>query len=65
MTEMEKASISNRSTKLFTLSGIKSANRALLKKSRNQEISSEERVRGGLLEKCRPIDSGLDASKAT
>jgi DNA sulfur modification protein DndB len=44
MTEMEKTSISNRSTKLFTLSGIKSANRALLKKSRNQEISSEERA---------------------
>ena len=44
MTEMEKASISNRSTKLFTLSGIKSANRALLKKSRNQEISTEERA---------------------
>ena len=33
MTEMEKTSISNRSTKLFTLSGIKSANRALLKLS--------------------------------
>lgn len=44
MTEMEKTSISNRSTKLFTLSGIKSANRALLKKSRNQEISADERA---------------------
>lgn len=43
MTEMEKTSISNRSTKLFTLSGIKSANRALLKKTRNQEISEDEK----------------------
>ena len=42
MTEMEKSSISNRSTKLFTLSGIKHANRALLRKGRRDEISQEE-----------------------
>ncbi|MYK46256.1 MAG: DNA sulfur modification protein DndB, partial [Gammaproteobacteria bacterium] len=44
MTEMEKSSISNRSTKLFTLSGIKHANRALLRKGRRDEISQEERT---------------------
>jgi len=43
MTEMEKSSISNRSVKLFTLSGIKNANRALLRKGRNQEISQQEK----------------------
>ncbi len=43
MTEMEKSSISNRSTKLFTLSGIKHASRALLRKKRNEEISQEEK----------------------
>ena len=42
MTEMEKSSISNRSVKLFTLSGIKHANRALLRKGKNEEISQEE-----------------------
>ena len=42
MTEMEKSSISNRSTKLFTLSGIKHANRALLRKGRRDEIEKEE-----------------------
>jgi len=43
MTEMEKSSISNRSTKLFTLSGIKHASRALLRKGRRDDISQEER----------------------
>ena len=43
MTEMEKASISNRSLKLFTLSGLKNANRALLKKNRNSDISQAEK----------------------
>ncbi|MEQ9450494.1 MAG: DNA sulfur modification protein DndB [Pseudomonadales bacterium] len=42
MTEMEKSSISNRSVKLFTLSGIKHANRALLRKGKNEEISQAE-----------------------
>jgi DNA sulfur modification protein DndB len=42
LTEMEKSSISNRSSKLFTLSGIKHASRALLRKSRNQPITQEE-----------------------
>ena len=44
MTEMEKSSISNRSTKLFTLSGIKHASRALLRKGRREEIAPEERM---------------------
>ena len=43
MTEMEKSSISNRSTKLFTLSGIKHASRALLRKSRRDDINQDER----------------------
>lgn len=42
MTELEKSSISNRSTKLFTLSGIKNATRALLQKSARASISAEE-----------------------
>ena len=41
MTEMERSSISNRSTKLFTLSAIKSASRALLRKRRRDEIFPE------------------------
>lgn len=44
MTEMEKSSISNRSTKLFTLSGIKHASRALLRKGKRDDISQEERA---------------------
>ncbi|MDD9963779.1 MAG: DNA sulfur modification protein DndB [Gammaproteobacteria bacterium] len=43
MTEMEKSSISNRSTKLFTLSAIKRASRALLRKGRRDEITQMER----------------------
>ena len=42
MTEMEKSSLSKRSTKLFTLSGIKHASRALLRKGRRDDISQEE-----------------------
>lgn len=44
LTEMEKSTISNRSTKLFTLSSIKHANRALLRKQPKQEISLEEQL---------------------
>ena len=44
MTEMERSSISNRSTNLFTLSAIKRANRALLRKRRRDEITEEERA---------------------
>lgn len=44
MTEMERSSLSNRSTKLFTLSSIKSANRALLSKGRTDDISPDERA---------------------
>ena len=44
MTEMERSSISNRSTKLFTLSGIKHASRALLRKGRREDIASEDKV---------------------
>lgn len=43
MTEMERSSISNRSTRLFTLSSIKHATRALLRKGRRDEILQEER----------------------
>ena len=42
MTEMEKSSISNRSSKLFTLSSIKHASRALLRKGRNDPITHDE-----------------------
>lgn len=44
MTEMERSSLSNRSTKLFTLSSIKTASRALLRKGRKDDISEEERA---------------------
>jgi DNA sulfur modification protein DndB len=42
LTEVEKTSISNRSTKLFTLSAIKNATQSLLFKRKNEDISSEE-----------------------
>lgn len=42
LTEMEKTTISNRSVKLFTLSGIYQATGALLNKQKNQAISEEE-----------------------
>ncbi|TFZ03510.1 DNA sulfur modification protein DndB [Ramlibacter rhizophilus] len=44
LTEMEKSTISNRSTKLFTLSGIKHASRALLGPSSRQTVSTEEKL---------------------
>ena len=44
MTEMERSSLSNRSTKLFTLSSIKTASRALLHKGPKDDISQEERA---------------------
>ena len=44
MTETEKSSISNRSTKLFTLSGIKHASRALLRKGIRDDIAPEEKM---------------------
>ena len=44
MTEMERSSLSNRSTKLFTLSSIKSATRALLRKGRKDDITPDERA---------------------
>ena len=44
MTEMERSSLSNRSTKLFTLSSIKSASRVLLRKRRKDDIPDEERA---------------------
>lgn len=43
MTHMERSSLSNRSTKLFTLSGIKNASRALLKKGKKASISDAEK----------------------
>ena len=43
LVEMEKSNISNRSTKLFTLSSIKNASKALLQKSTKGNISSDEK----------------------
>lgn len=43
LTEMEKTTISNRSIKLFTLSGIYHATGALLQKKKNEQISEEEK----------------------
>ncbi|MED5603139.1 MAG: DNA sulfur modification protein DndB [Pseudomonadota bacterium] len=42
LTEMEKSSISNRSTKLFTLSAIKNASKALLAKGKGDPIDDSE-----------------------
>jgi DNA sulfur modification protein DndB len=42
LTEMEKSSISNRSTKLFTLSAIKNASKALLSKGKSDSIHADE-----------------------
>lgn len=42
LTELERTSISNRSTKLFTISAIKSASKALLRKSNKDTITDEE-----------------------
>ena len=44
LTEMEKSTISNRSTKLFTLSSIKHASRALLQKRPKSLITTEEKL---------------------
>ncbi|MDO6562652.1 DNA sulfur modification protein DndB [Amphritea sp. 1_MG-2023] len=44
LTEMDKSSLSNRSTKLFTLSSIKMANRSLLRKSAKDQVSDEEKT---------------------
>ena len=43
LTEMEKSSLSNRSSKLFTLSSIKLASRTLLRKGAKDKISEEEK----------------------
>lgn len=43
MTETEKSSISNRSTKLVTLSSIKNASKALLRKNNKDQILTEEK----------------------
>jgi DNA sulfur modification protein DndB len=42
MTELEKSSISNRSSKLFTISSIKNASKALLRKGTKDSVSDEE-----------------------
>lgn len=44
LTEMEKSSLSNRSSKLFTLSSIKLASRSLLRKSAKDQVSEEEKL---------------------
>lgn len=43
LTEMEKSSLSNRSSKLFTLSSIKLASRSLLRKSAKEFFTEEEK----------------------
>lgn len=43
LTEMERSTISNRSTKLFTLSSIKHASRALLRKGNKDKITEEQK----------------------
>ncbi len=43
LTELEKSSLSNRSTKLFTLSSIKNANKALLRKGNKDDITKAEK----------------------
>lgn len=43
LTEMERSSISNRSSKLFTLSSIKNASKALLRKGTKEEITIAEK----------------------
>ncbi len=43
LTEMEKSSISNRSSKLFTLSSIKNASKALLRKGSKESVTKEEK----------------------
>jgi len=41
LTELEKSSISNRSSKLFTLSGIRNANKTLLSLTKHSKITTE------------------------
>ncbi len=43
LTDSEKSSISNRSTRLFTLSSIKNASKSLLRKSSKSPVSQEEK----------------------
>lgn len=43
LTEKERSAISNRSTKLFTLSGIRGASRALLRKGAKEKVSEKEK----------------------
>ena len=43
LTELEKSSLSNRSTKLFTLSSIKNANKALLRKAKKDDTTKAEK----------------------
>ena len=42
LTELEKTSISNRSTKLFTISSIKNASKALLRKTNRDKVTDQE-----------------------
>ncbi len=43
LTDSEKSSISNRSTKLFTLSSIKNASKSLLRKGAKSDVTEEEK----------------------
>ena len=44
MTEMEKSNISNRSSKLFTLSSIKNASKSLLRKNNKELIDDDDKL---------------------
>lgn len=63
LTEMDKSSLSNRSSKLFTLSSIKLASRSLLRKSPKDFISEEEKVLTAQFwtEVCKHIPDWQDA----
>ena len=65
LTEMDKSSLSNRSSKLFTLSSIKLASRSLLRKSAKDKINEEERELAVhyWTEVCQYIPDWLSAQK--
>jgi DNA sulfur modification protein DndB len=65
LTEMDKSSLSNRSSKLFTLSSIKLASRSLLRKSAKDKINEEERELAAQYwtEVCQYMPDWLSAQK--
>ena len=65
LTELDKSSLSNRSSKLFTLSSIKLASRSLLRKSAKDLVSDEEKKLATEFwsEVCKHIPDWLAAEK--